>query len=75
MFFSDPRIKEYIEDGGQEHNQVLADFLAGIAVLSVEIYGSIDKAQQSILFQMDNGASIHEAAMREYEFLRARLMG
>ena len=75
MSFSDPRIKEYMEDGGQEHNQVLSEFLLGIAVLSVEVYGSVDKTQQSILFQMDNGASIHEAAIREYEFLRARLMG
>jgi len=64
-----------MDDGGQEHNEVLADFLAGIARLSIEVHGSIDQTQQSILFQMQSGASIHEAAIREYEYLRARLMG
>lgn len=73
--FSDPRIKEYIDDGGEKYNAELAQFLLGIAQLSNHVHGSVGPSQAAILFNMQKGMTIHEAAMSEYEFLRRQVMG
>lgn len=73
--FSDPRIKEYMDDGGAKYNEELSQFLAGIAVLSVHVHGTVDVSQTSMLYNMSRGMSIHEAAFEEYDFLRRQVMG
>lgn len=75
MSFSDPRIKEYMDDGGAKYNEELSQFLLGIAALSMHVNGTVDTSQSTIIYKMSQGMSIHEAAMQEYEYLRRRVMG
>ena len=74
-YFSDPRIKEYMDEGGAKYNAELSQFLLGIAQLSLHVHGSVDISQSSMTYNMARGMSIHEAAFEEYEFLRNQIMG
>lgn len=73
--FSDPRIAEYMEDGGAKYNEELHQFLDGLAQLSLIVHGSIAPTQKSMLYRLQSGGTIHEVAAQEYEFLRKQIMG
>lgn len=75
MSFSDPRIKEYMDDGGAKYNDELAQFLLGLAQLSIHVHGSVNVSQSSIVYNMSKGMSIHEAVIEEYDFLRSQIVG
>lgn len=73
--FSDPRIAEYMEDGGAKYNEELHQFLNGLARLSSVVHGSILPTQKSLLYSLQRGKTIHEAVIEEYEFLRSQITG
>lgn len=73
--FSNSAITEYMEDGGEKYNEELHQFLLGLAQLSTVVHGSVIPTQKAILYRMQKGASIHEAVIEEYQFLRVKVSG
>lgn len=73
--FSDPRIQEYMDDGGAKYDKELSLFLAGLAQLSMIVYGTTGPVQRSLINSLNKGIGIHESASLEYETLRRRVVG